>query len=89
MDAIQVLDWIALIAAVALGAVAVHLRDVLKGAIALALMSAVLAAVFYRFGASYAAMFELSVCAGFITVLLLAVIALTPEPASAEAGEEE
>jgi len=89
MDAVQVLDWIAMILAVVLGALAVHLRDLLKGAIALALMSAVLAALFYRFGASYAAMFELSVCAGFITVLLLAVIALTPEPASAEAGEEE
>ncbi|HUS80439.1 MAG TPA: hypothetical protein VM283_04165 [Armatimonadota bacterium] len=77
MDASQVLQWIALVAAVALGLAAVHLRDVLKGAIALALMSAVLSAVFYQLGAPYAAMFELSVCAGFITVLLLAVIALT------------
>ena len=83
MDAIQVLDWVALIAAVILAVAAVHLRDVLKGALALAGMSAVLAAVFYRMGASYAAMFELSVCAGFITVLLLAVIALT------EAREEQ
>ncbi len=83
MDAIQVLDWVALIAVVTLAVAAVHLRDVLKGALALAGMSAVLSAVFYRMGASYAAMFELSVCAGFITVLLLAVIALT------EAREEQ
>ncbi len=77
MDAIEVLNGLALIAAVVLAVLAVHLRDVLKGAIALALMSAVLAAVFYGMGATFAAMFELSVCAGFITVLLLAVIALT------------
>ena len=42
-----------------------------------------IAALFYRFGASYAAVFELSVCAGLITVLFIAVIALT------EAREEE
>lgn len=77
MEAIQVLDWVALGLVVLLALLAIHLRDVLKGALALAVMSAILAAVFYRFGAEWAAMFELSVCAGFITVLFLAVIALT------------
>ncbi len=75
--AIQVLNWVALGLVVLLAVLAVHLRDVLKGALALAVMSAILAAMFYQFGAHYAAMFELSVCAGFITVLFLAVIALT------------
>lgn len=77
MEAIQVIDWVALGLVVVLALLAVHLRDVLKGALALAAMSAILAGLFYRFGAAWASMFELSVCAGFITVLFLAVIALT------------
>ncbi len=77
MDAIQVIDWVALGLVLLLAVLAIHLRDLLKGAVALALMSAILSAVFYRLGAPWAAMFELSVCAGFITVLFLAVIALT------------
>ncbi|MEA3402790.1 MAG: hydrogenase subunit MbhD domain-containing protein [Armatimonadota bacterium] len=77
MEAIQVLDWVALGLVVVLAVLAIHLRDLLKGALALAVLSAILAALFYRFGAPWAAMFELSVCAGFITVLFLAVIALT------------
>lgn len=83
MEAIQVVDWVAIGAILVLGVLAIHLRDVLKGALALAVLSAILAALFYRFGASYAAVFELSVCAGLITVLFVAVIALT------EAREEE
>lgn len=75
--AIQVLNWVALGLVLLLAVLAVHMRDLLKGALALALMSAVLAAMFYHFGAPWAAMFELSVCAGFITVLFVAVIALT------------
>jgi NADH-quinone oxidoreductase subunit J len=75
--AIQVFNWVALGLVLLLAVLAVHLRDVLKGALALAVMSAILAAMFYHFGAPWAAMFELSVCAGFITVLFLAVIALT------------
>ena len=75
--AIQVLNWVALGLVLLLAVLAVHLRDLLKGALALAVMSAILAAMFYHFGAPGAAMFELSVCAGFITVLFLAVIALT------------
>ncbi len=83
MDALHVLDWVAIGAVLVLALLAIHLRDVLKGALALAVLSAILAAMFYRFGASYAAVFELSVCAGLITVLFVAVIALT------EAREKE
>jgi len=75
--AIQVLNWVALGLVLLLAVLAVYLRDLLKGALSLAVMSAILAAMFYHFGAPWAAMFELSVCAGFITVLFLAVIALT------------
>jgi NADH-quinone oxidoreductase subunit J len=77
MQALHVIDWVALGAVLVLALLAIHLRDVLKGALALAVMSALLAALFYRFGAAYAAVFELSVCAGLITVLFIAVIALT------------
>lgn len=77
MQALHVIDWVALGAILVLALLAIHLRDVLKGALALAVMSALLAALFYRLGASYAAVFELSVCAGLITVLFVAVIALT------------
>jgi NADH-quinone oxidoreductase subunit J len=83
MDALHVLDWVAIGTVLVLALLAIHLRDVLKGALALAVLSAILAAMFYRFGASYAAVFELSVCAGLITVLFIAVIALT------EAREQE
>jgi len=83
MDALHVLDWVAIGTVLVLALLAIHLRDVLKGALALAVLSAILAAMFYRFGASYAAVFELSVCAGLITVLFVAVIALT------EAREKE
>ncbi len=83
MDALHVLDWVAIGTVLVLALLAIHLRDVLKGALALAVLSAILAAMFYRFGASYAAVFELSVCAGLITVLFVAVIALT------EAREQE
>jgi len=77
--AIQVLNWVALGLVLLLAVLAVYLRDLLKGALSLAVMSAILSALFYHFGAPWAAMFELSVCAGFITVLFLAVIALTEE----------
>jgi len=53
---------------------AVHLRDILRAAIALAVLSVVLAAIFFRLGAPYAGAFELSVCAGLITVLFIAAI---------------
>jgi uncharacterized MnhB-related membrane protein len=77
MDVVQVIDWVAIGVIVVLAVVAVHVRDLLKGALALAVVSAILAAMFYHFGAPYAAVFELSICAGLITVLFIAVIALT------------
>jgi len=83
MDAVQVIDWVAIGVIVVLAVVAIHVRDVLKGVLALAVVSAILAAMFYHFGAPYAAVFELSICAGLITVLFIAVIALT------EAREQE
>ena len=49
----------------------------LRATIALALASAMLAVVMYRFGATVAAILELSVCAGLISVVFVSVISLT------------
>ncbi|MFH0855423.1 MAG: hypothetical protein V1869_02750 [Candidatus Omnitrophota bacterium] len=52
-------------------------RSLLRSAIGLALMSAVLTLIIFRMNASLAAVFELSVCAGLIPVLFISVISLT------------
>lgn len=51
--------------------------DLLKSAIGLAVTSAILAVIMFRFTAPLAAVFELSVCAGLITVVFISVISLT------------
>lgn len=65
---------------------AVELKDLLKSAISLAVASVILAIIFYQLEAPYAAMFELSVCAGLITVLFASTINLTK---GSEEHEEE
>jgi NADH-quinone oxidoreductase subunit J len=52
-------------------------RDLLYSAVALALASVMLAVVLFLFKANIAAVFELSVCAGLITVLFVSTISLT------------
>jgi NADH-quinone oxidoreductase subunit J len=49
----------------------------LRATLALALTSALLAVVLFAFGATLAAVLELSVCAGLITVVLVSVTSLT------------
>lgn len=51
--------------------------DLLKSAIGLAVTSVVLAIIMFRMAAPLAAVFELSVCAGLITVVFISVISLT------------
>lgn len=53
---------------------AVHLRDLVRAAISLAILSVVLAGIFFKLGAPYAGAFELSVCAGLVTVLFIAAV---------------
>lgn len=69
---------------------AVHLRDILRAAISLAVLSVVLAAIFFKLGAPYAGAFELSVCAGLVTVLFVAAISsvAAKEPEQPEQEEE-
>lgn len=52
-------------------------RSLLRSAIALALTSAVVSVLMFRLNAPLAAVFELSVCSGLITVLFISTISLT------------
>lgn len=56
---------------------AILAKDLLKAAIFLAGASIFLAMTFFELGAPYAAVFEISVVAGLITVLFIATISLT------------
>jgi len=55
---------------------AVMTNLLLRAAIALSLVSALLTVVMFQLGAPYAAVFELSVCAGLIPVIFISVISL-------------
>ncbi len=59
------------------GVWAVISRSMLKSAIALAVASAVLAVIMYQLDSIWAAMFELSVCSGLITVIFISAISLS------------
>jgi len=56
--------------------IAIELKDLVKSTIALGIGSALLASVFYILNAPYAAVFELSVAAGLVTILLLSAISM-------------
>jgi uncharacterized MnhB-related membrane protein len=56
--------------------IAIELKELVKATIALGIGSALLASVFYLLGAAYAAVFELSVAAGLVTILLLSAIGM-------------
>ncbi|MDD2706508.1 MAG: hypothetical protein PHV34_00745 [Verrucomicrobiae bacterium] len=66
---------------------AVLARTLLKGSIALAIASAALALLIFRMNGPLAAVFELSVCAGLITVIFISTISLvqpfTPQEVAA------
>ncbi len=54
-------------------------KDLLYVAVSLATTSAVLAVVLFKFSANIAGVFELSVCAGLITVFFVATVSLTKD----------
>lgn len=62
------------------GTYAVMNRSILRSAIGLALSSAALAALLYALGAKLAAVVELSVCSGLVTVIFIAGISLSHSP---------
>lgn len=61
-------------------------KSLLKMAMGLAVASAVLAIILYTMMSPFAAVFELSICAGLITVVFVSVISLT-EPGSPKEQE--
>ena len=61
-------------------------KDLLKAAISLGVVSAILGAIFYLLGSPLAAMIEVSVCGGLVTVLFVSVITMTGE--KNEEGDE-
>jgi NADH-quinone oxidoreductase subunit J len=78
----MILQTALLIGLVILSVLAILLKDLLRSAISLALASLVLGIIFFRMGAPYAGVFEISVVAGLVTVLFILAIALT------KSGEE-
>ncbi|MFH1452942.1 MAG: hypothetical protein ABIH00_03040 [Armatimonadota bacterium] len=66
---------------------AVMARSLLKAAIALAVVSALLTIVMFRLNSPLAGVFELSICAGLITALFISVISLTNRTTVAEEME--
>jgi NADH-quinone oxidoreductase subunit J len=74
---VPVISIVLFIAVIAFAIMAVSFKDLLSAAISLAALSAALAIIFYRLNSPYAAVIELSVCAGLITALFVAAISLT------------
>lgn len=74
---VPVISIVLLIAVIVLAIMAVSFKNLLSAAISLAALSAALAIIFYRLNSPYAAVIELSVCAGLITALFVAAISLT------------
>ncbi len=68
--------YLLVIGIVVLAALAVRFYDLLAAAVALSLASVLLALFFYHMGAPMAAVFELSVGAGLVTVLFITAISL-------------
>jgi NADH-quinone oxidoreductase subunit J len=70
--------WIILaLSLVVFAVLAVMVRSLLKAAISLALTSAVLTMIMFVMKSPLAAVFELSVCAGLITVVFISAISMT------------
>jgi uncharacterized MnhB-related membrane protein len=76
LDMNSLVGMILIIATVLFIVIAIELEELVKATIALGISSALLAAVFYLLNAPYAAVFELSVAAGLITILLLSSIGM-------------
>ncbi|MGD1048653.1 MAG: hypothetical protein ABR899_07895 [Candidatus Krumholzibacteriaceae bacterium] len=73
-DAMTIILLAALLVA---GVATVMISDLLLAAIGLAVSSAILTLILFHLGGPLAAVFELSVCAGLITVVFIATISLT------------
>lgn len=78
-----------LVGLVVSAAMVVLLRDLLKACIGLSVVSAILSVVMFVMGADLAAVFELSVCAGLITVVFVSTISMSRVLTKKEMEERE
>jgi NADH-quinone oxidoreductase subunit J len=76
-----------LVAMVCVGLWAVMTRSMLRAAIALALASALVAVLMFKLSSPLAAVFELSVCSGLISVLFISTISLASPETKSEKAE--
>jgi uncharacterized MnhB-related membrane protein len=76
LDANSLIGLLLLISITVFLVIAIELKELVKATIALGIGSALLASVFYILNAPYAAVFELSVAAGLVTILLLSAIGM-------------
>ena len=67
-----------LLAAIVIAALWTVQTTVLRAAFGLGVVSALLTALLFEMGAPLAGVFELSICAGLITVILVSTVSLTP-----------
>ena len=82
-DFITIVNVILIVGLLVTLALSILAKDLLKAAISLGVASAILGAIFYLMGSPLAAMVEVSVCGGLVTVLFVSVITMTGE------GKEE
>lgn len=76
LDANSLISLLLLLSTTVFLIIAIELKELVKATIALGIGSALLATVFYLLNAPYAAVFELSVAAGLVTILLLSAIGM-------------
>jgi len=84
-----IIHYLLLIAVVVFVIMAVELKDLMKSAISLAIASVILGMIFYQLSSPFAAVFEISVVAGLITVLFMSTISLTSEKEKGEGDSNE
>lgn len=86
----QTVIVICLILTVVTGLICAMTEKLMKAALALAGLSALTSLILFLFGATWAALFELSLCVGLVTVILAVAVTLTrpdsPEPETAPAN---
>lgn len=73
----MILCLVCLAAILVCAVTAVMVRSTFKSAVALALASVMLGVVMYLMGAPWAALFEISVCSGFVTVIFISAVTMT------------
>ncbi len=73
------MNIILLISAIIFVVLAIKIKDLLKASIALAGFSIALSMIFFRYDSPYAAVFELAICSGLITVLFVSAISMLKE----------